>query len=153
MSTSHLEEGKLATGHHCAAVAMMSGGGNVKGLARLVQVKLVLSYITKSWPLVALIYQYILFLFKSMRMIIVWTKGWVEVPHSNPNPLTHDLPSLLPCRWPPSSVWWRALWMVLPLTSCTTSKCTLDKWHHMTVMWPSCDHHVTVCYPTPCSAV
>ena len=49
-------------------------------------------------------------------------------------------PSLLPCRWTlKGSVWWRALWMVLPLTSCTTSKCTLDKWHHVTAMWPSCN--------------
>ena len=32
--TSHLEEGKLGlAGHHCGAVAMMSGGGIVKGLA------------------------------------------------------------------------------------------------------------------------
>ena len=67
VSTSHLEEGKLglATGQHCAAVAMMSGGGNVKGLARLVQVRLIISYIMKSWPLLVLIYQYIYIMFFS----------------------------------------------------------------------------------------
>ena len=38
----------VAPGHHGAAVAIMSGGGSVKGLARLVQVRLVIALFASS---------------------------------------------------------------------------------------------------------